>query len=285
MRAVRVFEVLARFAMDSNPYILGGEITAEGQRLLEQGHGLEAEANWLLDRIRVQPGWRALDAGCGPLGILDLLAERVGLAGEVIGLERDSRLIEMGQSILAQRGLGNVRFVLGDAYKSKLPRGSFDLVHTRLLLINLQEPERALAELTALVRPGGIVAVQDIDQVPWLCEPPHPAWEALISTFLLIWRANGLDPLIGHRLPAMLRVVGLRNVQVEVHGRVDRPCTYHRKHLLALIAAIRDQIFERGIFKESELTALTTALERHLDAQTTLVTRPLLFQAWGTKPA
>lgn len=279
------FEVQAWFALGSNPYIVGGAIPAEGQRLIEQGRGFEPEANWLLDSVRVQPGWRAVDAGCGPLGMLDLLAERVGPAGEVIGLERDSRLIEMGRSILAQRGLGNVRFVLGDVYNSGLPRGCFDLVHARLLLINLRELERALRELTALVRPGGIVAIQDIDQVPWLCEPPHPAWKALISTFLTIWRANGLDPLIGHRLPALLRAGGLLNVQVEVHGRVAGPGTYHRKHLLALIAAIHQQIVERGLFRESELTALTTALERDLDAQTTLVTRPLLFQAWGIKPA
>jgi ubiquinone/menaquinone biosynthesis C-methylase UbiE len=156
--------------MSSNPYILGGQITAEGQRLLEQGRGLEREAKSLLDRIRVQPGWQVVDVGCGPLGILDLLADRVGPDGEAVGLERESSLLEMGQTILAQRGLRNTRFVLGDVY-SGLPRASFDLVHTRLLLINLKDPEGALAELAALVRPGGVVAVQDIDQVPWLCEP------------------------------------------------------------------------------------------------------------------
>jgi hypothetical protein len=57
--------------MGSNPYILGGEITAEGRRLLEQGRGLEREAKRLLERIAVQPGWRVLDVGCGPLGILE----------------------------------------------------------------------------------------------------------------------------------------------------------------------------------------------------------------------
>ena len=182
---------------------------------LEQGRGLEPEAKSLLDRIGMQPGWKAIDVGCGPLGILDLLADRVGPASEAVGLERESRLVEMGQAILAQRGLRNARFVLGDVYNNGLPRASFDLVHTRLLLINLKDPEGALAELAALVRPGGVVAVQDIDQVPWLCEPPHPAWEALISAFLMVWRANGLDPLIGRRLPALLRAAGLVDVQVE----------------------------------------------------------------------
>jgi len=270
--------------MDSNPYILGDQITAEGQRLVQQAIRFDREAKWLLERIAVKPGWRAVDVGCGPLGILDLLAERVGPEGEVIGLEREPRLVEMGQSILARQGLSKVRFVLGDVYSSGLLPGSFVVVHARLLLINLKDPERALTALVELVRPGGIVAVQDIDQIPWLCEPPHPAWEALIGAFLVVWRANGLDPLIGHRLPGLLRAAGLVRVEVEVHSRADAPGTYHRKHLLALVGAVRDDVIKRGLFKESELAALTSALERHLDAPETLVTRPLLFQAWGRKP-
>jgi SAM-dependent methyltransferase len=271
--------------VESNPYVLGGQITAEGERLLHQCRGLEREARWLLDRVGVQPGWRAVDVGCGPLGVLDLLAERVGPDGEVVGLERDARLVAMGETLLEQRDLRNPRFALGDAYDSGLSRGTFDLAHARLLLINLTDPGRALAEMVALVRPGGIIAVQDIDQVPWLCEPPHPAWDALVGAFLLVWRANGLDPLIGHRLPALLRAAGLAEVEVEVHGRADPPGAYHRKHLLGLIEAIRGEIVERRLFTEQELAALTGALERHLDDPRTLVTRPLLFQAWGRKPA
>jgi hypothetical protein len=37
-----------------------------------------------LDQIRIQPGWRAIDVGCGPLGILHLLSERVGSSGVVV---------------------------------------------------------------------------------------------------------------------------------------------------------------------------------------------------------
>jgi SAM-dependent methyltransferase len=266
-----------------DPYVLGAEVTAEGERLLASAAGLEREALWLLDRLGLQPGWRAVDVGCGPLGVLDLLAARVGPTGEVVGIERDPRMAAIGEAMLAQRGLRNARLVRGDAYATGLPRGTFDLAHTRLLLINLTDPARALAELVALVRPGGVVAVQDIDQVPWLCEPPHPAWDALVSTFLLLWRANGLDPLIGHRLPALLRAAGLVDVAVEVHARADPPGAYHRTHLLSLIAALRGEIITRGLFTEQELAGLTSALRRHLDDPATLVTRPLLFQAWGRK--
>jgi hypothetical protein len=58
-------------------YVLGGTAT-EQHRLLVQTAGFEREAAWLLDRLAVQPGWRAIDVGCGPLGVLPALAERVG---------------------------------------------------------------------------------------------------------------------------------------------------------------------------------------------------------------
>ena len=82
----------------------------------------------------------------------------------------------------------------------------------------------------------------------------------------------------------LLDPVLLVDVEEEVRGRADPPGAYHRKHLLGIIEAMRGQIIERGLFTEHELAALTGALERHLDDPRTVVTRPLLFQAWGRKP-
>ena len=56
-------------------YALGaGE--AERARLLAQCEIHRAEAEHLVDRIGVAPGWRTIDIGCGPLGVLDILAGR-----------------------------------------------------------------------------------------------------------------------------------------------------------------------------------------------------------------
>ena len=122
-----------------DPYILGGQVSDEGDRLLRQRDGLEREAQWLLGRLGIQPGWRVLDVGCGPLGVLDLLAQHVGPEGEAVGIEREPHLIALGEALLAQRGLRNARFVRSDAYATGLPRDSFDLAHARLLLVNLTD--------------------------------------------------------------------------------------------------------------------------------------------------
>ncbi len=53
----------------------------------------------------------------------------------------------------------------GEAAASGLPRASFDFAHARLMLINVPNSEEVLREMAALVRRGGVVAVQDVD---WL---------------------------------------------------------------------------------------------------------------------
>jgi tRNA A58 N-methylase Trm61 len=80
----------------------------------------------------VQPGWRAADIGCGPIGILDLLSARVGPSGAVVGVERESRFVEMARAEIATRRLANVSVKQADALNTELARGSFDLVHERL---------------------------------------------------------------------------------------------------------------------------------------------------------
>ena len=219
----------------------------------------------------------------GQLGVRDLLTARVGPDGEVVGLEREARLVALGERLLRERDPANVGFVLGAAYASGLPSCAFDLAHACLLLINLTDPGRARTEMVALVGPGRIVAVQDIDPMPWPCEPLHPAWDPLVDAFLLIWRANGLPPLIGRRLPATLRATGLVDGPLEAHARTDPPGAYPRKHLRDPTRAIRREIVERRLSTDSEPAAPTGALERHLDDPCTVLIGTLLFLAWGRK--
>lgn len=270
-------------SQDYQDYILGGTLT-EQERLLKQCEGFAPEARWLVARLGVQRGWRVVDVGCGPLGILDVLSERVGPEGTVIGLEREPRFVAVGQAIVAQRRLGNVELVQGDANASGLPRASFDLAHERLVILQQPDPQRIVAEMVALVRPGGLVALEDIDQVSWLCYPPHPAWDALLALFQRLLQDAGLDLFIGRRLPELLRAAGLVDVEAEVHARLDRPGEYRRTHLLALIESTREKLVERGLVSEDQLADLMGALARHLNDPRTIVARELLFQSWGRKP-
>lgn len=271
-------------AATSQAYIFG-DTDVEQQRLVAQAESFELPARWLLDQIRIQPGWCTIDIGCGPLGILHLLSERVGSKGVVVGLEREPRFAHMAQDQVARRHLGNVTVLQADVMASGLQNCSFDFAHERLVMVNMSSPETLLAELVDLVRPGGIVAVEEIDNASWLCQPPHPSWDKLLQTFHAAFRASGGNVFIGRRLPELLRAAGLEDVQYKVHVDVAMRGGYRRTHLLTLIDSLRKQITRLDLLTEEELARHQQALAGHLDDLNTVVIDKLLVQAWGRKPS
>jgi SAM-dependent methyltransferase len=268
----------------SMQYVMGGG-PSEQQRLLAQAQEFDRDARWLIDQIGVQPGWRVADLGCGPIGILDRLAERVGIAGQVIGVERESRFVSMARSVIAERTLRNVDIVQADATRTGLPAAYFDLVHERLTLLQQADPRPLLSEMVRLTRPGGVVAVQDIDTGAWFCDPPSIAWSKLSDALLTVCREHGMDVHLGRRLLGLLRAAGLDDVRVEVSIWRPQPGEYLRTLVLSLASGVQAGIFQRGLLTEAEFAAESDALQKHVDRPDTLVIGPLLFQVWGRKPA
>ncbi len=272
---------------DINPAVEGyplGGTQIEERRLLKQATDYDPQARALLDRLDVQPGWRAADIGCGPLGILHLLSERVGPRGQVFGVEREHRFAEMARSEVARRGLTNVIVVEADALASKLKKESFDLVHERLVTINVIAREKFVAELMSLLRPGGTVVLEDVDNASWLCHPPHPSWDALLDAFHAAFRAGGGDPFVGRRLPELLRGGGAEDIEVAVQVDTALPGEYRRTHLISLLDSLRDKVVSLGLFSEGAFRSHREALSAHLEDPATLVIDKLMVQAWGRKP-
>jgi SAM-dependent methyltransferase len=266
----------------SADYVLGGS-EAELDRLRAQAADYEASAIWLLDTIGIKSGSRVLDVGCGPIGILRLLSERVGSKGEVVGLEREPRFVEMARREVERLGLTNVIVVQADALSNGLDRESFDLVHERLVMVNVPERERLLSEMVALVAPGGAIALEDIDNVSWLCQPEHPSWTALLHGFHTVFQAGGGEPFMGRRLPGLLLDAAVSDVRARVHTELPQPGQYRRTHLISLVASLRDKFVAMNVMSEEELESHITALAGHLADPRTLVIEKLFVQAWGRK--
>jgi len=194
-------------------------------------------------------------------------------------------MLAMGRRSVADLGLQNVELVQGEAASSGLPRESFDFAHARLVLINVPNPEAVIDEMTALVRPGGVVAVQDVDWISWICEPSHPAWDRLVSILKAVRRARGLDVFIGRRVPGMLRRSGFVDVQVKAFAPIWKSGDLHYDLPIVFAGIHKEQIIEDRLCTEDELADLTQALSDHLSHPDTFVVYSLLFQTWGIKGA
>jgi ubiquinone/menaquinone biosynthesis C-methylase UbiE len=265
-------------------YFLGYSPSKQ-ERLRWQAQQLAHEARRLLDQIGLAPGARVVEIGCGPQGCLDLLAERVGSEGSVVGVERGEDAVDLARRFARERGLANVEVLHADARTTGLPRGSFDLATARLVLVNVPNPEEIVAEMVALVRPGGVVAFHEADWVAHVCDPPHSAWERLKEALVAYSRSHGVDLFIGRRVAQMLHAAGLMEVEVNPLVHVYPPGHGRRLILLQFVENLRAHLLAEGFVEEAELKELTGALERHLEEPRTLVVSHLFFQVWGCKPA
>jgi SAM-dependent methyltransferase len=252
----------------------------EIDRLHAQGASFAPDTRTMLDRIGVKVGWTCLDLGCGPRGITDLLSERVGPGGRVVGLDKDEEFLAYGRA----HAPANVEFRHGDGYASGLPGDSFDLVHSRFVASTSGNPEALLREALRLARPGGFVALQEPDVSTFACYPPHPAWDRLVAVMLDVFAGAGADVFLAQRLFAMMRGIGLIEVQYRPVLLGIRSTDPMADHLPATVESLRGTLLGRGLISEAELAVALEQCRKHLRDPDTVVRSFMVAQIWGRKP-
>jgi SAM-dependent methyltransferase len=100
---------------DANAIYSLGSSEGETARLQRQADELAPDSHALLGRTGLRPGQSAIDLGCGPRGILDLLARRVSPGGTIVGLDADPAHAAMAARLATERGLDGVQILTADA--------------------------------------------------------------------------------------------------------------------------------------------------------------------------
>jgi ubiquinone/menaquinone biosynthesis C-methylase UbiE len=172
---------------------------AERLRLLERIADPRTER--LLSEAGVAPGWDCAELGAGAGSVARSLTQRVGPEGSVLALDRDTTLLEHLRSIPQM----TVREA--DLATSTLPRESFDLVHTRNLLMHLPDRDRILQELFEAVRPGGVLLVEEADGFP-VSAATDETFRRTFETLTRRWTwARSLPRLISAKGPEHMTVL------------------------------------------------------------------------------
>lgn len=263
-------------------YLLGRE-QPEEMRLQRQIADLAPDSKAQLDAVGIKPGERVVDLGCGPGGVLHLLAERVGPSGSVLGIDRSPHFVELARRFAASRGLSHVKVSKGNAYDTGLPCGAFDGAHMRLVLVNVPEPERIVREMVSLVRPGGWVASFEADYLPHTCDPPLPAWSRLLDAYKAYATAQGIDLFVGRRTHRLFRDAGVDDIRVDPTVHVY-PLGHDRRPILRdFISNVSDRLVEGGFISRQDLQKDMAELDAHLSRPDVLVTSHILYRLNGRR--
>lgn len=116
----------------------------------------------LLNEIPLKAGNIVLDYGCGPGSYIPGLAARVGQNGAVIAVDIHPLAIQQVETLAKRQGLRNVKPCLSDGvHLAGLADASVDAALLFDIFHMLGDQEGVLAELHRVLRPGGVLAVND----------------------------------------------------------------------------------------------------------------------------
>ena len=162
-------------------------------------------------------GEHVLDVGCGCGSTTLALADAVGPAGTVTGIDVSGGMLDVARRAAA--GRPNVRFVEGDAGTHPYRPDAYDVVYSRLGTMFFEEPEVAFTSLRRALRPGGrlgFVAWRSLHENPWATEPREVAGS--IVPLLPVPDASQPGPFSlarAERITALLSQAGFVDVSVE----------------------------------------------------------------------
>ena len=152
-----------------------------------------------------------LDVGCGTGAITKGIAEAVGPAGTVVGVDRDQGLIARARAHC--RLLPNLSFEEGDATSLSFER-RFDVVTSARTLQWIADVPGAISSMTQATKFGGLIVVLDYNHSlnGWVPKPPAQ-FAAFYDAFLFWRRSNGWDNEIGNHLPELFNEAGLIEIR------------------------------------------------------------------------
>jgi len=183
---------------------------------------------FLVDRVwKLHQPCRLLDCGCG-FGYMGLKLLPLLPAGSTYtGVDEAVELLDEARAIFANLPY-ETNFIEADIHAVPLEDDTFDVALSHTVLMHLEHPQKALAEMVRLTRPGGLVitcesnwnAVNALTHIHELDKLDTTDLGFLQRLFARDHKATGRDGNIGAKMPLLLHQAGLKNIDARITDAV-----------------------------------------------------------------
>lgn len=163
-----------------------------------------------LKQMRLQPGSRGLDVGCGTGTAVRRIAEHVGPEGKACGVDISEMMLT--EATARAHGHGNIEFLRGEAYSLPYENATFDAVRMERVLPYVPDRIRAIQEMMRVTRPGGRIVVTDVDIEGTAI---YSKDRALTRKMTALVADTFPHPTAGRDLRSLMRAAGLKDISVE----------------------------------------------------------------------
>ncbi|MCR6484559.1 methyltransferase [Amycolatopsis sp. OK19-0408] len=233
-----------------------GYTAPEARRLGDQADTL---AELLHAGTAYPAGSRVLEVGCG------VGAQTVHLVARSPGAHLTAVDVSADSLAQARQRVPDVEFRRADLFDLD---GEWDHLFVCFVLEHLPEPEKALAHLKTLLRPGGTITVLEGDHGSAFFHPRSEHAQAAIDCLVRLQADAGGDGLIGRRLYPLLAEAGFDDVVVEprtVYADASRPglvTGFTRDTFTAMVEGVGETAVARNLITQGNWVRGITDLHR-----------------------
>ena len=243
-----------------------GYSAQEAQRLADQAAQIEESTEDVLRRAGLRRGMQVLDIGSGAGDVSLLAARMVGSDGAVLGVEKAASSVEIARRRVATLGVKNVHFEESDLAVFATDK-QFDAIVGRFVLSYVPDRAMVLRNLTRYLRPGAIIALQEIDMSQISQSPPSELFMQARRWILEAFAATGAELDMGTELYATFLHAGLPAPNmIATFPVVGGPASPGHDQLVQALRSLLPLIERRGIASVEEIGIDTLAERLSADA-------------------
>lgn len=121
-----------------------------------------AGAKIIIQRLHLENGMNVLDVGSGPGRLSLSIAKHIGITGEVVALDIQSKMLEKLKLRARAGGVKNIRLIEAGAGEGKIENDYFDRVLMVTVLGEIPDKHGALIEIYKALKQGGILSITEV---------------------------------------------------------------------------------------------------------------------------
>jgi SAM-dependent methyltransferase len=218
--------------------------------------------------LRVAPGSRVVDVGCGGG---TAVAELAALGADAVGIDAAAEAVAFARELHP-----DCPFEVGDAQQLRFPDRSLDGYRAEKLYHALDDPDKACAEARRVLAPGGRIVLAGQDWELIAIDSDDPALTRAIVTASADEMVNGR---VARRYRNLLLDTGFDDVSCEVHTAV----LTDPELALFTVTRLATGAVRAGVVSEAQADAWLADQRGRADRDRLIVTIPL-FLAAGRRP-